>query len=56
MDDTLAVITFLAIVAAILIIPAMVIMDNQWKMDTVNRGLALYCPNDGQWAWKGECE
>lgn len=26
-----------------------------WRQDTVDRGLALYCPNDGQWAWMGEC-
>jgi hypothetical protein len=26
-----------------------------WKLETVERGLALYCPTDGQWAWNGEC-
>ena len=26
-----------------------------WKQSTVDRGLAIYCPTDGQWAWVGEC-
>ena len=31
------------------------VTNSIWKSETVNRGLALYCPNDGEWAWKGEC-
>jgi len=31
------------------------VTNSNWKLDTVERGLALYCPNDGQWAWNGEC-
>jgi 1,4-dihydroxy-2-naphthoate octaprenyltransferase len=27
-----------------------------WKFDTVSRGLAIYCPTDGSWAWVGECK
>jgi hypothetical protein len=27
-----------------------------WRIDTVTRGLAIYCPLDGDWAWIGECE
>jgi hypothetical protein len=27
-----------------------------WKTDIVDRGLAIYCPTDGQWAWVGECK
>lgn len=27
-----------------------------WKKLTVERGLALYCPDDGVWAWNGECK
>lgn len=27
-----------------------------WQRATVDRGLALYCPLDGQWAWLGECK
>jgi len=27
-----------------------------WQKATVERGLALYCPMDGQWAWVGECK
>ena len=32
------------------------VTNNLWKQDTVERGLAIYCPTDGQWAWNGECE
>ena len=28
----------------------------QVKVDAVERGYALYCPLDGEWAWKGECD
>jgi hypothetical protein len=28
----------------------------QWEETTVARGLAMYCPNSGDWAWIGECE
>ena len=31
------------------------VTNNLWKQDTVQRGLAIYCPTDGQWAWVGEC-
>jgi hypothetical protein len=27
----------------------------EWRRDTVERGLALYCPSTGDWAWIGEC-
>jgi hypothetical protein len=30
--------------------------DRVWKKMTVERGLALYCPDDGVWAWNGECK
>ena len=32
------------------------VTNKNWKLDTVERGLALYCPTDGQWAWNGECD
>jgi len=31
-------------------------ISNEWRRATVDRGLALYCPTDGQWAWVGECK
>ena len=31
------------------------ISDTVWKLDAVHRGLAIYCPTDGHWAWVGEC-
>ena len=31
------------------------ITNDHWKNEALDRGLALYCPNDGEWAWMGEC-
>ena len=31
------------------------VTTSTWKADTVQRGLAMYCPDDGEWAWNGEC-
>jgi len=28
----------------------------QLRMDAIERGHALYCPVDGEWSWKGECD
>lgn len=28
----------------------------QYRGQAVERGYASYCPVDGEWAWKGECE
>ena len=30
-------------------------VSSGWHTATVNRGLAIYCPWDGDWAWVGEC-
>lgn len=27
-----------------------------WMEDTVELGLAQYCPDTGDWAWVGDCE
>ena len=26
------------------------------KSDAIEKGYALHCPKDGEFAWKGECE
>jgi hypothetical protein len=31
------------------------ITNDAWERDAVDRGLALYCPMDGEWAWNGKC-
>ena len=28
----------------------------EWQVETVQRGLAQYCPMTGEWAWIGECD
>jgi len=30
--------------------------DRSWRKETIERGLGQYCPNNGEWAWKGECD
>jgi hypothetical protein len=42
-------------VAVIVCITTISVTNNTWKGDTVERGLAMYCPADGRWAWNGEC-
>jgi hypothetical protein len=27
-----------------------------WEAETIARGLAMYCPTNGVWAWNGECK
>ena len=31
-------------------------IDMETKQQAIDRGHALYCPKDGDFAWKGECE
>ena len=30
--------------------------DRSWRKETIERGLGQYCPHNGKWAWKGECD
>ena len=30
--------------------------NSMWRSEAIERGYGLYCPNNGQWAWVGECE
>jgi hypothetical protein len=29
---------------------------SSYEEQAINRGYALYCPKDGEFAWKGECK
>lgn len=31
-------------------------VDQDWRARTIERGVAVECPDTGQWAWAGECE
>ncbi len=44
---------FVALFAALLGASA---AENRWEAELISRNLALYCPQDGEWAWKGECD
>lgn len=56
MDDAwLAVMATLFLLGAGLII-GIAVERSGWQAETVERGLALYCPTDGDWAWKGKCD
>ena len=30
--------------------------NTRWELETVSRGVAIYCPLDGSWAWNDECK
>ena len=30
--------------------------ETVYQRELIERGLALYCPHNGQFAWKGECD
>lgn len=30
--------------------------NSRWQSQDIERGYALYCPNNGNFAWIGECE
>jgi len=32
------------------------ITKHEWEASTISRGYAIYCPNDGYFAFKGECD
>jgi hypothetical protein len=51
MDELVPVILF----AMLFAVASWGVTNALWKEDTVHRGLAMYCPTDGQWAWNGEC-
>lgn len=46
---------FAVLIAVLVAVMAWGVTNTLWKIDAVDRGLALYCPMDGQWAWNGEC-
>jgi hypothetical protein len=33
----------------------MAVKCDNLRAEAINRGLAQYCPTNGVWAWKGEC-
>jgi len=32
------------------------IQNAAWQRDAIARDLAMFCPANGEWAWKGECK
>lgn len=32
------------------------IVTHHWKDEAIERGYGLHCPDDGKFAWVGECE
>lgn len=35
---------------------AIILVAGSYKAQAIERGYALYCPADGDWAWVGDCE
>lgn len=47
----------------LLFLVAVLVISYTWKQTVsvykhgaIERGYAIYCPDDGKWAWKGECD
>ena len=55
MSDTGILGVLSVMLAAVVMLMTNVATEQHWKADTVERGLAMYCPDNGQWAWNGEC-
>lgn len=57
MDENLLVVTiwsgFLILVT---LFGTSLLLDRTYKLEAIERGYAQYCPNNGEWAWKGECK
>ena len=49
-------IAYLALFALLVVIVGSVLELHGFREAAVERGYALYCPESGKWAWKGECE
>ncbi len=48
----------LHIVAMLVALLAMFVLGSKvdkLERQAIERGYAIYCPNDGMWAWVGEC-
>jgi hypothetical protein len=56
MSETLAGLYICLLIGLLAAVGAWGVTHSLWKADTVQRGLAMYCPDNGQWAWNGECE
>ena len=42
--------------AAVAVFFTIHILNGDWHVDLINRGYAIYCPDDGGFAYKGECD
>jgi hypothetical protein len=55
MDEALVGIILGIILCSLLFLPN-VTADSTWEEYAITRGYALYCPDTGDFAWKGECK
>ena len=47
---------FLVLVAFVAIFSTSIGKDVAWQRNLIDRGLAMYCLDDGAFAFKGECD
>lgn len=47
---------FMFVIAGIAMLGVTRDANTRWHNEIISRGYAQYCPNNGEWAWKGECE
>ena len=56
-DYLLHLVTFLAgVLATIAMVGSLPYFHDRTRAEAIERGYALHCPTNGQWAWIGECE
>jgi hypothetical protein len=55
MSDTGILVVFSVTLSVVVMLLTNVATEQHWKADALERGLAMYCPDDGRWAWNGEC-
>jgi hypothetical protein len=53
-DKDLVIAMFLSVVVGVF--AAFILMNKSWESTLIDRRLAIYCPVDGHFAFKGECE
>lgn len=55
MGDFFAVIACIIWAATVAYLVGVSSERNEWQSDLISRGFAIYCPDDGAFAFKGEC-
>lgn len=55
-DERFAFVAGLVLGILVILVLVASITKPMWRNEAVKRGYASYCPQNGEWAWKGECD